>query len=148
MIGHCRYSTSNLKYNQPIQVFDDLAIAHNGVIDQRPPIYWNEYGYELQTANDSELVYQASHSGREPLEEFSEASMAVAELSASEGLRWYRNGKRPLYHSKERNGWFICSTLDIAVRAGLKNPRRCVPGVVYNSTYSKKVAEIEELIHV
>lgn len=146
VIGHCRYSTSDLQYNQPIQVFNDLAIVHNGVIDQRPASYWQEYGYELKTANDSELVYQCSYSGREPLEEFPEASMAVAELSSERGLRWYRNGKRPLYFSKEKNGYIICSTKDIALRAGLEGARRCIPGVVYTAEGRETLKEIEELI--
>lgn len=146
LIGHTRYSTSDLEYNQPIQVFDDLAIAHNGVLDQRPVSHWKEYGYELQTANDSELIYQAAHSGREPLEEFPEASMAVIELSSEKGLRWYRNGKRPLYFSKEKNGYIICSTKDIASRAGVAGARRCIPGVVYTPDGRETVTETEDLI--
>lgn len=146
MIGHTRYSTSDLEYNQPIQVFDDLATAHNGVVDQRPAPHWKEYGYELQTANDSELIYQAAHSGREPLEEFPEASMAVAELSSEKGLRWYRNGKRPLYFSKEKNGYIVCSTKDIALRAGIEGARRCIPGVIYTPEGRENLKEIEELI--
>lgn len=146
MIGHCRYSTSDLQYNQPIQIFNDLAVAHNGVVDQRPASYWKEYGYELQTANDSELIYQAAHSGREPLEEFPEASMAVAELSSEKGLRWYRNGKRPLYFSKEKNGYIVCSTKDIALRAGIEGARRCIPGVIYTPEGRENLKEIEELI--
>lgn len=146
LAGHCRYSTSDLEYNQPIQVFDDLALAHNGVVDQRSPVHWKEYGYELTTLNDSELLYQARHAGRQPLEEFPEASMAVCELHAKEGLAWYRNGKRPLYHVKVSNGWFICSTADIARRAGLEGAKRCEPGVVYRPHSEAKIVEREELI--
>ena len=146
LIGHTRYSTSDLEYNQPIQVFDDLAIAHNGVVDQRSPVYWEEYGYELTTCNDSELLYQARHVGRQPLEEFPEASMAVAELHAKGGMTWYRNGKRPLYQVKVENGWFICSTADIARRAGLEGPKRCEPGVVYRPDSVTKLIEVGELI--
>ena len=114
VIGHNRYSTSDLRYPQPIQVFDDFALAHNGAVDQRPPGYWAEYGYKLQTANDSELLYHAAYTGNDPLLEFPEASMAVCELHGDKGLRWYRNGKRPLYAVKVDNGFFICSTADIA----------------------------------
>lgn len=146
LTGHCRYSTSDLKDNQPIQVFDDLALAHNGVVDQRSPIHWQEYGYELTTANDSELLYQARHSGREPLTEFSTATMAVCELSSSQGLRWYRNGGRPLYHVKVPNGFFIMSTADIAKRAGLEGAQRCEPGVIYTPEGEAKLTSVEELI--
>lgn len=146
LAGHTRYSTSDLKFNQPIQIFEDFALAHNGVVDQRPPVYWNEYGYELSTQNDSELLYQARYSGKQPLEQFPEASMAVCELHAKEGLAWYRNGKRPLYHVKVANGWFICSTADIARRVGLSGAKRCTPGVLYTPTGETKLTKAEELI--
>ena len=146
LIGHTRYSTSDLEYNQPIQVFDDLALAHNGVVTQEPPGMWHRYGYELQTANDSELLYQARHAGHEPLVEFPTATMAVCELSVADGLRWYRNGGRPLYHVKVANGYFICSTKDIAERAGLKGARRCKPGTIYTPTGTTKLTRTKELI--
>jgi glutamine phosphoribosylpyrophosphate amidotransferase len=145
LIGHCRYSTSDLRFNQPLHIFVDLALAHNGVVDQRPPVYWNEHGYELATSNDSELLYQARHAGREPLKEFPDASMAVAELGLG-GLRFYRNGKRPLYFNRVPNGVFICSTADIAYRAGLKRPRRCEPGWIYTPKGGTKITNVEELI--
>jgi glutamine phosphoribosylpyrophosphate amidotransferase len=146
LIGHTRYSTSDLRYNQPIHIFHDFAIAHNGVIDQRPPSYWEEYGYKLSTTNDSELLYHCAHAGKKPLEEFPEASMAVCELRVQEGIAWYRNGKRPLYHAKVHNGWFICSTADIALRAGLAGAERCKPGVVYTPTTHTKIVKTPELI--
>jgi glutamine phosphoribosylpyrophosphate amidotransferase len=146
LIGHTRYSTSDLRFNQPIQVFDDLAIAHNGVVDQRSPVYWEEYGYELTTTNDSELLYQSRHAGNEPLVDFPDASMAVAELSFEQGLRFYRNGKRPLYKVKVNNGFYVMSTADIALRAGLKGAKRMVPGVVYTPSGNTKLTKVEELI--
>lgn len=146
LIGHCRYSTSDLRYNQPIHHDPGWAIAHNGVVDQRDPEHWTDYGYNLQTSNDSELVYQVLLSGGEPLVRLPEASMAVCEISASKGLRWYRNAKRPLYHLKVDNGYFVCSTKDIAKRAGLENPRRCVPGTIYTPHSSQKLLDIDDLI--
>jgi glutamine phosphoribosylpyrophosphate amidotransferase len=146
LIGHARYSTSDLQYNQPIRVFDDLALAHNGVVDQRPPVYWKEYGYELTTANDSELLYQSRYAGNEPLVEFPTATMAVCELSTAKGLRWYRNGGRPMYQVKVSNGYFIMSTKDIALRAGLKSAKKCKPGFVYTPKGSAKLINVEELI--
>jgi glutamine phosphoribosylpyrophosphate amidotransferase len=144
LVGHCRYSTSDLRYNQPLHIFDNFALVHNGVVDQRPPVYWKEHGYELSTSNDSELLYQARYAGREPLKEFPEASMAVVELSLR-GMRWYRNGKRPLYYVKVPNGYFICSTADIALRAGLKKPTRCKPGWVYTPEGKTKLTNVTEL---
>lgn len=146
LIGHTRYSTSDLRYNQPIQILDDFALAHNGVVDQRPPSYWGEYGYQMATDNDSELLYHCAAAGKEPLEEFPEASMAVCELRVLGGIAWYRNGKRPLYHAKVPNGWFICSTADIALRAGLEGAERCEPGVVYRRDRSFKIAKVKELV--
>ena len=146
LIGHTRYSTSDLEYNQPIQVFDDCALAHNGVVDQRSAAHWVEYGYELTTLNDSELLYQACYAGNEPLIEFPKATMAVCELSVEKGLRWYRNSGRPLYYAKVANGYFICSTADIAKRAGLKRAKRCSPGTVYTPAGKTKLISVKELI--
>lgn len=146
LIGHTRYSTSDLRFNQPIQVFGDHAIAHNGVIDQRPISFWGEYGYDLTTANDSELVYHSSHSGGEPLMEFPNASMAVCELNANKGIRFYRNGKRPGWMVNVDNGFFVCSTKDIAIRSGFENPVRMEPGVIYTPHKQTKIANIEEII--
>jgi glutamine phosphoribosylpyrophosphate amidotransferase len=145
LIGHTRYSTSDLRFNQPLQN-GEVSIVHNGVITQDPPELWDRYGYSMETSNDSELLLRSVIVGNEPLVEFSEASMAVAELSVVSGLRWYRNAKRPLYSVKVSNGYFVCSTRDIASRAGLKNAVRCSPGVVYTPRDTTKLIEVEELI--
>jgi asparagine synthetase B (glutamine-hydrolysing) len=119
LIGHCRYSTSDLEYNQPIGN-QDYAIAHNGVITQELPENWKElYGYDCITKNDSELVLHSS----DPLREFSNMSMGVVELRFNRQVRFYRNGKRPIYFTKLENGYIITSTADIAIRAGLKDPQ-------------------------
>ena len=56
LIGHCRYSTSSLEYNQPI-VYDNMAVVHNGVISQADPKTWEKkYGLKCKGANDSELI--------------------------------------------------------------------------------------------
>ena len=106
---------------------------------------WSSYGYELTTANDSELLYQARYFGREPLLEFPEATMAVCELSIDRGLRFYRNGGRPLYHVKVSNGIFVMSTADIARRAGLSGAVKCKPGVIYTPGQHAKIASLTEL---
>lgn len=115
MIGHCRYSTSDLEYNQPM-FYNDKSIVHNGVITQELPENWKElYGYDCITKNDSELVLHS----KDPLREFSNMSMGVVELHKDRKLRFYRNGKRPLYLTNVPNGCIITSTADIAKRAGI-----------------------------
>jgi glutamine phosphoribosylpyrophosphate amidotransferase len=115
LIGHCRYSTSDLEYNQPM-FHTDKSIVHNGVITQELPDNWKDlYGYECITKNDSELVLHS----KDPLREFSNMSMGVVELHKDRKLRFYRNGKRPLYLTNVSNGCIITSTADIAKRAGV-----------------------------
>ena len=113
LVGHCRYSTSDLEFNQPIAT-DDRSVVHNGVITQELPENWKQiYGYDCMTKNDSELILHSS----DPLREFSHMSMGVCELFANKSLRTYRNGKRPLYLSSIPSGCIITSTADIANRA-------------------------------
>lgn len=113
LIGHCRYSTSDLEYNQPMSSLHK-SIVHNGVITQELPENWKElYGYDCMTKNDSELVLHSN----DPLQEFSHMSMSVVELHKDRKIRFYRNGKRPLYLSSVENGSIITSTADIANRA-------------------------------
>lgn len=117
LIGHCRYSTSDLEYNQPI-FNEKFSIVHNGVISQELPENWTKlYGYDCSTKNDSELVLLSEN----PLEEFHSTSMAVCRLSIEKTLTFFRNGKRPAYYSKLENGYVITSTRDIAFRSGINN---------------------------
>jgi glutamine phosphoribosylpyrophosphate amidotransferase len=115
MIAHCRYSTSDLEYNQPL-ANTEKSIVHNGVITQELPENWKElYGYDCMTKNDSELVLHSDN----PLQEFPNMSMGVCELRVDKTLRSYRNGKRPLYLTTFNNGCIITSTKDIPYRAGV-----------------------------
>jgi glutamine phosphoribosylpyrophosphate amidotransferase len=119
LIGHCRYSTSDLNYNQPLWD-ESLAIVHNGVVSQEMPEKWKDlYGYDCKTRNDSELILHTIKAKKSPLVEFANASMAVIELYAEKKLRFYRNGKRPIYFTSLPNGGIITSTKDIATRADL-----------------------------
>jgi len=128
MIGHCRYSTSDLEFNQPISNVNK-SIAHNGVITQELPENWKElYGYDCITKNDSELVLHSN----DPLSEFPNMSMAVCSLTTDRELTAYRNGKRPIYLAKLENGFIITSTADIAIRSGLSNPEE----IPMNSYYT------------
>lgn len=119
LIGHCRYSTSDLEYNQPM-ANDSKSIAHNGVITQEHPSKWeNLYGYKCHTKNDSELILQTIESCESPLHRWQNSSLAVVELYADKKIRLYRNGKRPIYYTKIPNGWIVTSTKDIPIRAGI-----------------------------
>lgn len=127
LIGHCRYSTSDIQYNQPLY-HTTKSIVHNGVITQEDPSRWESiYGYACETKNDSELVLHSP----DPLREYPDASMAVCELH-TDHIRFYRNGKRPLHLSSFSNGCIITSTRDIAVRSNLTNT-----GILDMSTYYK-----------
>ena len=119
LIGHCRYSTSDLAYNQPLWN-ENVSIVHNGVVSQEMPEKWKDlYGYDCKTRNDSELIVHTLQANKSPLEEFPDSSMAVIELYKEKKLRFYRNGKRPIYFTSLRNGGIITSTKDIAKRADL-----------------------------
>lgn len=130
LIGHCRYSTSDLLYNQPIND-EYTSIVHNGVITQEDPSEWESlYGYKCITKNDSELLLYATS----PLDEFINSSMAVCELDRdNKSLGYYRNGKRPLYSTNLPNGILITSTEDITLRSGIMSKANQVPyGIYFN----------------
>jgi glutamine phosphoribosylpyrophosphate amidotransferase len=115
LIGHCRYSTSDLTYNQPIG-HDYKAIVHNGVITQELPENWKElFGYDCVTKNDSELLLHSE----QRMDEFFNSSISAIELYAHGEMVAYRNGKRPLHFCPRDNGVIVVSTADIAKRSGL-----------------------------
>lgn len=117
LVGHCRYSTSDLEYNQPISN-DNLSVVHNGVITQELPEKWKElYGYDCETKNDTELILHTAEDCVSPLLQWKDSSLAVCELHVDKVLRVYRNGKRPLYLTNISNGCIITSTVDVPKRA-------------------------------
>jgi glutamine phosphoribosylpyrophosphate amidotransferase len=125
LVGHCRYSTSDLEYNQPI-ANDNLSVVHNGVITQELPEKWKElYGYECETKNDTELILHTAEDCISPLLRWKDSSLAVIELHVDKVIRFYRNGKRPLYLTSISNGCIITSTSDVPKRAE-------VPGMPVN----------------
>jgi len=140
LIGHCRYSTSDLEYNQPLDK-NEKSIVHNGVITQELPEKWKElYGYDCITKNDSELVLYSE----DPLREFPHMSMGVCELYADKKLRFYRNGKRPIYYTLINNGCIVTSTKDIAHRSGLDCPSEVLMNtyVTVDSQLSTKIESV------
>jgi glutamine phosphoribosylpyrophosphate amidotransferase len=118
-IGHIRYSTSDLNYNQPFSSAD-ISIVHNGVISQEDPSTWEEtYGLKTETANDSELILHCLEIGGDPLTKFNPASMAVCVLFADKTLVGFRNEARPLYYYTDSTTTVLTSTENIGIRAGL-----------------------------
>ena len=118
MIGHCRYSTSDLEYNQPIAK-GNRSLVHNGVITQEEPYKWAQmYGYQCEGKNDTELLFESWDA-----EVWSDSSIACIFLE-DDKMKWTRNGRRPMWITKTEHATIITSTKDIAVRAGLKNPVR------------------------
>ena len=113
LIGHCRYSTSDLLYNQPIQTSDDLAVVHNGVITQEDPDDWI---YKAETKNDTELINLAIKDKKNPIDLYKDSSISALELHANKDIIYYRNGKRPMYKTTYKKGFFITSTKDIPMR--------------------------------
>lgn len=111
LIGHIRYSTSDIRYNQPFQG-KAIAIAHNGVISQDE----NKWEYETETRNDSELILRCIEAGDQPLEVYKDRSMAVVALE-DDCLYAYRNHERPLWLAHQDNGLIAASTRDILVRS-------------------------------
>jgi glutamine phosphoribosylpyrophosphate amidotransferase len=138
MIGHCRYSTSDLEFNQPI-ANENLSVVHNGVITQELPENWKElYGYDCETKNDTELILHTAEDCISPLVRWKDSSLAVIELHVDKVIRFYRNGKRPLYLTNISNGCIITSTADVPKRAD-------VPGFPINTLMNHYITFDDQL---
>ena len=130
LIGHSRYSTSSLDYNQPISN-SSIAVAHNGVVSQSPPSEWQqEFGFRCETANDSELLLHSWGTPTHPLSFFPEASIGACLLDGS-SLVFFRNGKRPLWYWEGDHYIIVVSARDILKRVIESDPRKCDPYVEY-----------------
>ena len=129
MIAHARYSTSDMKFHQPLGD-ENMYIAHNGVITQEPPETWKEtYGYDFNTRNDSEILLQKlSREGETSsvISGLNGASVAVVTIDSSGIVSGYRNNLRPLWKTQFSNGFILTSTKDIMVRAseGMWTPEK------------------------
>jgi glutamine phosphoribosylpyrophosphate amidotransferase len=125
LIGHCRYSTSDLQFNQPI-ADSELSLVHNGVISQELPENWSKlYGFETQTRNDSELLFHTLKEGNAP-SYWEDASISAIWLTKQGQIEYYRNGKRPLWVFEDDRSLILTSTKDIAKRAGIVHGTRRV----------------------
>ena len=135
MIGHIRYSTSDLRFNQPFQN-EYVAIAHNGVISQDPDV-WE---FETEKENDSELILKAIENKENPLQFYGNRSMAVTQITHLGSVTGYRNHERPLWYAERDNGIFFASTEDILDRAGILGAVKCEPFVKY--IYDGELTEV------
>jgi hypothetical protein len=81
---------------------------------------------------------------KSPLEHWSNASLAVCELWSAKKIRFYRNGKRPIYFTLIDGGTIITSTEDIATRAGLVNTAE-VPFNTYLTVDERNVMTLENV---
>lgn len=119
LIAHARYSTSDIKYNQPL-VGKHWAIAHNGVITQSNPDTWeSDYGYACTTKNDSELLLHALEQDGDVFSKFPKSSMSCVAINDSGELLHFRNAIRPMWKGNIGKGVVYASTFDILRRAGV-----------------------------
>ena len=116
MLGHTRYSTSDIKYNQPIGN-NDLAIVHNGVITQEAfPDWEKHFKYnDFKTRNDTELLLKCIDNEENPFFKFINASIACG-LLYKDMMCCMRNNTRPLYLFKSDHFSGFASTEDIIKR--------------------------------
>lgn len=135
LIAHCRYSTSDLEYNQPI-IDDNLAVVHNGVITQSDPKSWNKtYSMKFKTKNDSEIILRHWQRNIHPLSIEGSMSVIVLDLKEKPVMHFFRNEQRPLYWAEYDKHYIISSTKDILFRSGIKNINKT------KSCYDYSIAE-------
>ena len=120
IIGHARYSTSDLNYNQPIKT-DKIAIVHNGVISQEHPDSWKDtYGYDFVTKNDSEIVLRSYENNKHPLQLDGSMATIILDMTEKPTILFFRNEQRPLYYSTDKD-IYIASTKNILERSGFEH---------------------------
>jgi len=129
MIGHIRYSTSDVLYNQPI-ADETFSIAHNGVISQKEPEEWLcEYGYNCKTKNDSELLFHFLKENNKPEEinnKFHGASFSIVGIKNGK-LFNFRNGLRPQWVYEDNIKKIVASTRNILYRCGINDVKKVNP---------------------
>jgi len=119
LIGHIRYSTSDLKFNQPIGD-NEFCIVHNGVISQEGPENWDKR-YSYKTRNDTEILWNCLKNNRNYNEDYKGCSVSVVSLDKDGNISNSRNGLRPQWKGTLENGYIIASTRNILKRAGFKD---------------------------
>jgi glutamine phosphoribosylpyrophosphate amidotransferase len=133
VIGHTRYSTSDIEYNQPISD-GTRAIALNGVISQADPDKWPElFDVRCEGRNDAEIALQMLKQNRHPLL-IEPSSQACVVINARENtLEFWRNEERPLYYLDTSEYTLVASTQDIFCRVGIRDSKLTQACVSYTS---------------
>lgn len=127
LVAHARYSTSDIKYNQPL-IGKRYAIAHNGVITQSSPDTWESlYGYKCKTKNDSELLLKSLENGDNVFDKFPDSSIACVAIDNKGNLIYFRNSIRPMWMGMIGDGRIYASTFDILNRAGVTGITKISP---------------------
>lgn len=147
LVAHTRYSTSGAPTAlnaQPI-ANEKLALIMNGVIAQSSPDRWyEEFGVQCQTENDTEIAYIKLTQGIHPLSlaDNIRRSMAICTLRDSGRIQFFRNGRRPQQYCRVQGSGpltVVASTKEI-VRRALKHSSQFVlldaiqssiPGFIY-----------------
>lgn len=146
LIAHARYSTSDIKYNQPL-IGNKVAIAHNGVITQDNPENWEKtYKVKCVTHNDSELLLRILEDGKQPFEVFPDSSIAAVILTSDGQVKAIRNGLRPLWQGKIGEGVVYASTYDILFRSGVKDIKKLKPDHKFDELQRRDFGEWESPI--
>jgi len=133
VIGHTRYSTSNLRYNQPI-VSEGVHLVHNGVVTQSDKSEWEElFGVICETSNDSEIILRRFLSNRLISLIEGSGSYSLIMLLKTGEILFFRNAYRPLwYYIGDNNVLYISSTTSILSRVfGVREFLKCESGTVY-----------------
>lgn len=149
-IGHTRYSTSDIDYNQPLST-GTKAIALNGVITQAAPEWWQDmFGVVCEGKNDAEIVLRTLVAKqRHPLliEPSSQACVAIDSRAGT--MEFWRNEERPLYYLDNSEYTIVASTLDIFCRVGLRDAIMCDPCFAYTvSRWGRNMGyKIEKIRH-
>ncbi len=148
IIGHCRYSTSDLEYNQPV-FSDKVAVAHNGVITQADPETWEEtYNLQFTTKCDSEIILRTWENQSHPLKLNGSMATLLIDTRQQNALHFFRNEQRPLYFSMNDNTYYIASTADILSRSGITNYVKtdaCVDYTIINNNLRRAlIREVNE----
>lgn len=141
LIGHTRYSTSDLRWNQPIQR-EGSAIVMNGVISQESPDKWPGVGvFDYATGNDAEIALMYALAGSRGM---LPGSFACCELSDSD-LLCYRNTDRPLWLGKGPDFSVVSSTQDSLKRCRVFHAKALPPGKVYELYPQGVVVRLREM---
>jgi len=139
IIGHTRYSTSSLEYNQPI-TNNNISAVHNGVITQQDSKYWDNKNYKFKTKNDSEYIVKSFLLKKHPLIEYPKASISSCVINKNNNtLQYFRNDKRPLWYKDSDDILLAISTKNIFDRLNIKDPKKCISCTEYKINYKNNI---------